>query len=547
MSPNGAGWGDLDALLRLADELADQWAARGAASTTHGQERAILRLCGVGGLDRAGRPLAFEVVERYLGTSATRLAAGVLLPFAVALLEYDVSPQDLALDVASGAVDLGLEAQLLEDPQRRGAAQEAAARLAATAAERVDANRTARLELIGVLGEPPAPWFGATLAGTELAAARAEAVRLVDGGADLVRIGVPAGRELSARAESRGTSAEGDRGSGTTSAPSDPGRSRLRRGTVPYGRPAIEGIPAGSQRGLAELRLAIDQAAAERRRYVRLATVGPALAGPELAVVAGFERIDVVEIDAIAEIVDEGVDPARALTDHAFAHRLIGRTGAQVVVGPGPLVVAPELARGVPSDAGTRAGRALALQLLSVALARRHGLAPDQILVGALPAWISDERDPTIQAIAQVALRRELFPGHALVFDEPAMSAASEGWPFVFAASVPGSEPTGLVMRRAEPGRLRQVGEATRVAARVGRDVHLALGPRRLHGPALDHARAVVQAGQLLLEGLASVGWQAVTGARIDTSERVGPGWDTVVERSEAFDPFALDLPAAPR
>ena len=245
--------------------------------------------------------------------------------------------------------------------------------------------------------------------------------------------------------------------------------------------------------------------------------------------------------------MDEGVDPARALADHAFAHRLIGRTGAQVVVGPGPLVVAPELARGVPSDAGTRAGRALALQLLSVALARRHGLAREQILVGALPAWISDERDPTIQAIAQVALRRELFPGHALVFDEPAMSAASEGWPFVFAAAVPGSEPTGLVMRRAEPGRIRQVGEATRVAARVGRDVDLALGPRRLHGPALDHALAVVQAGQLLLEGLASVGWQAVTGTRIDTSERAGPGWDTVVQRSEAFDPFALDLPAALR
>lgn len=547
MTTNAAGWGDLDALLRLADALADEWAARGAASTTHGQERAILRLCGVGGLDRAGRPLASAVVERYLGRSPTRLAGGVLLPFAVALLEYDVSPQDLAMDVASGAVDLALEAQLLEDPERRRVAQEAAARLAAMAADRVDANRTARLELIGVLGEPPAPWIGATLAGTELEGARAEAVRLVDGGADLVRVGVPAGRELSARAESRGASAELERDTGTAQAPADPGRSRLRRGMVPYGRPAIDGVPAGSQRGLAELRLAIDQAAAEGRRYVRLATVGPALAGPELAVVAGFERIDVVEMDAIAEIVDEGVDPARALADHAFACRLLRRAGAQVIVGPGPLVVAPELARGVPSDAGTRAGRALALQLLSVALARRHGLARDQILVGALPAWITDERDPTIQAIAQVALRRELFPGHAFVFDEPAMSAASEGWPFVFAAAVPGSEPTGLVMRREEPGRVRQVGEATRVAARVGRDVHLALGPRRLHGPALDHARAVVQAGQLLLEGLRSVGWQAITGTGIDTSDRAGAGWDTVVERSEAFDPFGLDQTAAPR
>ena len=34
--------------------------------------------------------------------------------------------------------------------------------------------------------------------------------------------------------------------------------------------------------------------------YVRLATLGPALAAPDLAVVAGFERVDVVEIDPIA-------------------------------------------------------------------------------------------------------------------------------------------------------------------------------------------------------------------------------------------------------
>ena len=85
-----------------------------------------------------------------------------------------------------------------------------------------------------------------------------------------------------------------------------------------------------------------------------------------------------------------------------------------------------------------------------------------------MPAWISDERDPTVQAIAQVAIRRALFPGHALVFDEPPISAAAEGWPFVFAAAVPGIEPTALVLRRAERDRMRQVGEATRAAARVG-------------------------------------------------------------------------------
>ena len=260
--------------------------------------------------------------------------------------------------------------------------------------------------------------------------------------------------------------------------------------------------------------------------------------------VAAFERVDVVEVDPIADIVDEGVDPDRALADHAFAHRLLRRAGAHVIVGPGPLVVAPDLARGQPSDPGTRAGRAIALQLLSVALARRLGLSAAQILVGAIPAWISDERDPTVQAIAQVALRRALFEGHALVFDEPALSAAAEGWPFVFAAAVPGSEPTALVLRRADGGRMRQVGEATRAAARVGREVDAALGPRALHGPALAHARDAVRAAGVLLDGLANEGWRAVIGSGAEPVDQSRFGWDTVVERSDEFDPFAL-VPAA--
>ena len=524
-------WGRLDRLVDLADSLAGAWAGRAGMSTTIGRERAILRLCGVAGLDRAGRPLASEVLDRYIGASSDRLAAGILLPFAMGVIEYDISPQDLALDVASGAVDLALEADLLQNPEQRAAAEQEASRLAASAFDRIDANRTARTELLHLLGDSPQPWFGATLTAAELGDARAEALRLIDAGADLIRVRVPAGRELSTRpgvAESEVvvTTAVGD---------------RFRRGAISRFRPEVEGIPPGSQRGLAELRHTADEAAADRRRYVRVSTLGPALGAPEQAVVAAFERIDLVELDPIAEIVNDGVEPDRALADDAFALRLLRRAGCQVLIGPGPLVVAPDLARGVPSEPAMRAGRAIALQLVSVALARQHGLGPEQILVGAMPGWLIEERHPTVQAIAQVALRRALFPGHALVFEEPAVSSASEGWPFVFAAAVPGTDPTALVLRQPEPERVRQVGDATRAAARVARESQLALGPRVLHGPALDHARATVEAARTLLEGLANEGWRSVLGVPIEAAAS-GPrlGWDAVVDRSDEFDPFAF-------
>src|SRR5437764_13581573 len=147
--------GPLDRLAERAATLAGAWAARARASTTVGRERALLRMFGVSGLDAAGRPLAWSVVDRYLDGGPDRLGGGVVLPFAIGLAEYDLDPQRLALDVASGAIDLGLEAALLREPDRRAIAEEEARRLVAAALDRIDANRTARTELIDVLGDPP--------------------------------------------------------------------------------------------------------------------------------------------------------------------------------------------------------------------------------------------------------------------------------------------------------------------------------------------------------------------------------------------------------
>ena len=118
-----ADWGPLDSLVARAEALAGAWGARARASTTIGQERAILRLFGVSGLDRAGRPLAGATSIAGWPATRTASAAGIALPFAMALLEYDLEPQQLALDVASGAIDLALEAELLREPDRRAVAE----------------------------------------------------------------------------------------------------------------------------------------------------------------------------------------------------------------------------------------------------------------------------------------------------------------------------------------------------------------------------------------------------------------------------------------
>jgi hypothetical protein len=523
--------GPLDRLAAEAEALAGAWGARARASTTIGQERAILRLFGVSGVDNAGRPLAGTTVDRWLAGETRGLGAGIALPFAMALLEYDLDPQQLALDVASGSVDLALEAVLLREPDRRAVAEVEAGRLAAAAVERIDAERTVRHETISMLGDAARPWLGTTLGQADEDAALEEAAALILAGMDLIRIEVPIGRERRARLSEAGREVpdwqprEGARG-----AP---------------GRELADPAPIGSQRALAMLRQAVDQAAAERQGYVRLATVVPALGAPEGAVVAAFERIDLIASDAMAEIVGDGVEPDRALADHAFAHRLARRAGTSILVGPGPLVVAPDLAAGQPSDTATRAGRALALQLLGVCLARGDGLEPAQVVVGALPAWIADEPRPAARAIAEVVVRRALFPGHPFAFAEPpADQTGAALWPFVHAAAAVRAGDVALVMRQYEPwahedddDAIARLRAGSVIAAEVAEAV--ALGP--LHGLAGEHARAMVEAALSTIERLRDGGWRAVTG-ETPGGGRGSRGMDLVGERTESFDPFEAQL-----
>ena len=512
---------DLERLRALASALAERFAPGALTSRTLGRERAALRLIGVAGIDREGRPLAAEVVDRYVSGHPERLAAGVALPFAMALLEYDAAPQQLALDVAGGAVDLAMEAELLGDPARHDAASAALARLVTAAMDRIDANRTARRELLGVLGDRRPPWIGTTLLEPSAHDAAGEATELVRAGADLVRVEVPVGRELAMRLGELGQDVVAWR----------PGRDD-----------EPDPAPAGSQRGLGRLRDALDRAAAERGAYVRLSTVPAALAGPEGAIVAAFERADVTELDPMAEIVGTGVDPERALADFAFATRVARRAGTAVQLGAGPLVVAPDMDAGVNSDPATRAGRALALQLLAATLAVRHGLDAGSVVLGALPAWLADESEPGARAAAEVAVRRALLPAHQLAFVEPTGHDGAGRWAAIVAAVMPADGSAALIRRGGPGSAFGPVATASRAAADVARDLDESLGLRTLAGRARDHAAGAIASAERTLERLAEDGWTALTGAAAERGGWGRLGGDAVAPDADRSDAIEVAL-----
>jgi len=519
--------GELDALQQRATALAASWGAAAATATTIGQERAILRLFGVAGIDRGGRPLAAEVVDRYLAADPGRLGGGIALPFAMALAEYDLDPHALALEVAGGNVDLALEAELLADPGRRSVAVEDATRLSHAALARIDANRIARRELVGLLGDPPRPWLGTALVEPAIVDALEEAAIAIEAGLELIRVDVPPSREL----------ADGAARLGMDVASWEAGPAS--RGGLAAFDPAGLPIPTGSQRALAVLRRFADEAGARRRGYVRLVTAAPALAAPDQAVVAAFERIDMVVADPMREIVTGRVDPDRAIADHVFAHRLLARAGTRVLVPAGPLVVAPDLATGVPSDAATRSGRALALQLIAVALARRDGMPADAVSVGALPDWIVDESDPPARAAAEVALRRALLPDLGLAFVEPALrDEAATAWHAIVAALLPDAGRVELIIRHPGASLTADV-RLTRAASAVATSLARSRQAPTLSGAAVDHASGVMRAVAATLTALEDAGWRPIVDQPLGIDEaRLGA--DAVATRTESFDPLAV-------
>ncbi len=487
--------GGLEAELRgRAATLAATWSASARALTTVGQERAVLRLLGVDGVDREGRPLAAEVVDRFLAPDPGRLGGGLALPMAVAMEEYGLSVSQVALDVAAGNIDLALEADLLRHGERRQRAEAAVAGMAAEALARADANRTARRELLALLGEPRPPLLGMTLEAPAVVDALDEALAAVAAGAGAVRVRVPPSRELSDLASQSGSPVEAWR-----PAPSS-------RGGLDAFDPTGPPIPSGSHRALAVLRSALDDAGARNGRYVHLATESPALAAPDQAVIAALERIDLVVADPLGEIVTGRVDPGRALSDHTFAHRLLARGGTRILVPAGSLIVASDLTAGIPSDAATRSGRALALQLLAVELALADGMPREDVLIGALPAWLGDEPSAAQRGVAEVAIRRELFAGHPVAFLEPASPGAMP-WGALLAGLLPGADGARLLMCRGSAGCAAR-SPSLRAAAEMADAVRASHTRPSLVGVAAEHRDRTLAAALETLVGLDDHGWR---------------------------------------
>jgi hypothetical protein len=233
------------------------------------------------------------------------------------------------------------------------------------------------------------------------------------------------------------------------------------------------------------------------------------------------------------------VHPDRALADHVFAHRLLCRAGVRALVPAGPLVVAPDMASGIPSDSATRSGRSLALQLLGIELAVLDGMAPEDVCAGALPDWMADEPDAAARALAEVVVRRALLPEHALAFLEPELDPGSALlWSAIMAAVLPDAGPVDIILRRQSGGAAAGIAP-TSAAARVAHELRTARQVGALAGLARDHAERCIAVAADTLATLETTGWSALVDQPLGF-DAAALGGGAVAIRTSGFDPLLV-------
>ena len=369
-------------LARRAGEPVTQLAL---THTTVSIERAVLRLGGLDGADSGGMPWVNRLTDAV--RASVGLEHGVALPVGDAL-HAGRYPDVRTLAEAAAAGQVGFR---LPVGREAAAARELMARSISAGVSTLDRQRARRARLIDDLADPPFPWVYLTVAAGDIDQAIARAQAAARDGADVIAVIRSTGQAL-----------------------------------LDYVPAGVAGPgPAGSYatgESFRLMRAALDQTSRELGRYVRLTSYASGLCMPEIATLAGLERLDMMLSDCMHGIIVRDINPLRTFIDQRFSRAIGARAG--IVVSPGEeSFIAPPRAQAAlvpaPVDADDAAPAVIASQLLNEYFGREAGLETWQLGFGHGLELNPAGPDSFLLELAQAQLVRELFPGAPLKYMPP--------------------------------------------------------------------------------------------------------------------------------
>jgi beta-lysine 5,6-aminomutase alpha subunit len=349
------------------------------AHTTVAVERATLRLAGITGADSGHRAGDVPWVNRVVDTVREHcgLEHGAALPVFHALREHDLGTlTELAEATAAGQVRYTLPTGKDADRAER------AARSAITRGVRVvDRNRARRDTLVATLGDPPSrPWIYLIVATGDIDEDVVQAANAARAGADVIAVIRSTGQSLLDYVP-EGATHEGFAGTYAT------------------------------QENFRIMRAALDDVSRELGRYVRLTNYASGLCMPEIAVLGGLERLDMMLNDSMYGILFRDINPIRTFVDQRFSRQVHARAGIIINTGEDNYLTT--------ADAVDAAHTVTVSQLLNERFAHEAGL-PDHLLGLGHAFEINPELPDSFRLeLSHALLARELFPDAPLKWMPP--------------------------------------------------------------------------------------------------------------------------------
>ena len=372
--------------------------------TTVSIERAVLRLGGLDGADPGGTPWVNRLTDAVRASAG--LEHGVALPVWHALRAGGYRD----LRALAEAAATGKAGFCVPDGRAAMTARELAVRAISAGVSALDRQRAHRARMTDDLADSPFPWVYLTVGAGDAGQAVAQAQAAARDGADVIAVIRSAGQAL---------------------------LDYVPVGVTPDG--AADSY--ATRENFLLMRAALDQTSRELGRYVRLTSYASGLCMPEIATLAGLERLDMVLSDCMHGILVRDINPLRTFIDQRFSRAIAARAG--IVVSPGeesfiaPATTAGPAAAGralhpalaaLPAvscepdrerDAADAAPAVIASQLLNEYFGREAGLETWQLGFGHGLELNPAGPDSFLIELAQAQLVRELFPGAPLKYMPP--------------------------------------------------------------------------------------------------------------------------------
>jgi beta-lysine 5,6-aminomutase alpha subunit len=159
------------------------------------------------------------------------------------------------------------------------------------------------------------------------------------------------------------------------------------------------------------MRAALDDVSRELGRYVRLTNYASGLCMPEIATLAGLERLDMMLNDSMYGILFRDINPIRTFVDQRFSRQVHARAGIIINTGEDNYLTT--------ADAVDEAHTVTVSQLLNEYFAKEAGLEDWQLGLGHAFEINPEVPDSFRLELAHAMLARELFPEAPLKWMPP--------------------------------------------------------------------------------------------------------------------------------